>query len=350
MPVIKYDISTQSRGILRSGQENNQLVSMVFGEVKFTNLWENKWINKGDTLLVIHTDKINEQIYINQQKIEENIRYLDDLKNLLSNDLKKPKTNAYLTELLAFKQEFRGQELLVQQLKKEFETDQKLYEKSVIPAFDFEKKKNAYELAESRLKLIQNQQLNAWQTRLVQYELQNRELQSQVNQLMKEKGQYIITAPISGSINHYSGIKPGNYIVSNQNIAQISPADDLIVECYVNPKDIGNIRKDMDVSFMFDAYNYNQWGTAKGEVIEIMENIVEINQIPMFKVRCKLQTEYLQLKNGYKGNFKKGMSLTGRFKLTRRSLFDLLYDKADDWLNPKIVETANKPLISAQNP
>jgi HlyD family secretion protein len=30
------------------------------------------------------------------------------------------------------------------------------------------------------------------------------------------------------------------------------------------------------------------------------------------------------------------MSLTARFNVTERTLFQLLYDKVDDWLNPRI--------------
>ena len=32
--------------------------------------------------------------------------------------------------------------------------------------------------------------------------------------------------------------------------------------------------------------------------------------------------------------YEKGMTLNARFLLTERTLFDLLYDKVDDWLNP----------------
>lgn len=56
--------------------------------------------------------------------------------------------------------------------------------------------------------------------------------------------------------------------------------------------------------------------------------------MPVFKVQCSLDQQYLQLKNGFKGYFKKGMTANVRFKLIKRSLFDLLYDKMDDWLNP----------------
>ncbi|MBN2806811.1 MAG: HlyD family efflux transporter periplasmic adaptor subunit, partial [Prolixibacteraceae bacterium] len=110
-------------------------------------------------------------------------------------------------------------------------------------------------------------------------------------------------------------------------------------ECYVSPSDIGFFHKGMKVNFQIDAYHYNQWGTATGTVNEISGDIVTINNQPVFKVRCTLKTNYLQIKNGYKGELKKGMTLTGRFMLTERTLAQLLFDKVDNWLNPKLVAT-----------
>jgi multidrug resistance efflux pump len=261
-------------------------------------------------------------------------------KNPTSLSNPKLKTNTWLSQYLTFKQEYRGQELIVSHLEKEFELDKQLYDKKMIARMEFEQKQNSLDLAKSKLALIKEQQQSKWQAELVKYQLQNKELFSQVKQLEKEKEQYIITAPIAGTISQYSGIKPGNYTMPNQSIAQISPAENLIVECYVQPKDIGLIHDNMEVNFQLDAFNYNQWGSARGKVIEISEDIVNIDKSPVFKVRCKLLTDYLELKNGYKGRLKKGMTLTSRFKLIRRSLFDLLYDKTDNWLNPKMKEAA----------
>jgi HlyD family secretion protein len=127
-------------------------------------------------------------------------------------------------------------------------------------------------------------------------------------------------------------------MVPNQQIARISPDDDLVVECYVSPSNIGLISSDMKVTFQFHSFNYNQWGTGSGRVTQISGNVININEKPFFKVRCSLEQNSLSLKNGYKGILKKGMTLTGRFILIRRSLFQLLYDKTDNWLNPKISE------------
>jgi HlyD family secretion protein len=70
-------------------------------------------------------------------------------------------------------------------------------------------------------------------------------------------------------------------------------------------------------------------------VIEIPTDVVMNNNQPVFQVRCSLDTSVLTLKNGYQGTLKKGMLLTGCFYLTNRSLCQLLFDKIDDWMNPK---------------
>lgn len=330
------DISAQSRGLIRSKQENNSVTSSVNGEIKFVALQNNQSVKKGDTLVLIKTDRIDEQLKLNEQKLDENALFIADLQKLLYGGTSFYNSR-YFSEYQLYRQKNEEQQIIVEQLEKEFKLNKELYDKKVIAKVEFEQKKNKYELAKSRLKLMRNQKRNEWEAELSRYTLQNNELLSNIKQLQKEKGLYTIVAPVSGTISEYKGIEKGNFIAANQTVAQISPGDELIVECYVQPKDIGLIRKNMDASFQLDAFNYNQWGTATGKVSEILEDIVNIDGHPVFKVRCRLQTPYLQLKNGYKGKLKKGMTLTGRFKLAQRSLFDLLYDKTDDWLNPKIL-------------
>jgi len=127
-------------------------------------------------------------------------------------------------------------------------------------------------------------------------------------------------------------------LIPGQPIASISNDSNLLVECYVSPSDIGYIKENQQAAFQLDAFNYNQWGLAHGIVREISRDVITMNNQPVFRVRCSLDTKYLQLKNGYKGDLKKGMTLTGRFYLTDRSLWQLLFDKVDNWMNPKLQE------------
>jgi len=132
----------------------------------------------------------------------------------------------------------------------------------------------------------------------------------------------------------FSGVRNGNFITPGQVIAQISGNHDLLVECFVSPSDIGFIRENQKVRFQLDAFNHNQWGMAQGKVLEISRDIIMVDNQPVFRVRSSLNNEYLQLRNGYQGNLTKGMTLTARFRLTERTLWQLLFDRVDNWLNP----------------
>jgi multidrug efflux pump subunit AcrA (membrane-fusion protein) len=164
-----------------------------------------------------------------------------------------------------------------------------------------------------------------------------RQLNGQEAELDEQKKQYILKAPIDGSVQNISGVQNGAYVFANQKIGEISPDSNLIAFCYIKPADIGLIKKGQEVRFQVDAFNYNQWGLVLGKVIDISDDIIVINNNqPVFKVKCQLSQNHLTLKNGYKGYLKKGMNFTARFKVTNRSLYQLLYDKVDDWVNPNV--------------
>jgi HlyD family secretion protein len=160
-------------------------------------------------------------------------------------------------------------------------------------------------------------------------------LATERQQLSDEKGQYIIYAPISGTVHNMAGIYEGSFAYPNQVLAEISPDTGLVAECYIPPKDIGLIRKNMQVNFQVSAFDYNQWGILTGKVVDISNDITVVNDQPVFTVRASLDQTYMELKNGYRGNLKKGMTLQAHFTVARRSLFQLLYDNVDDWLNPQ---------------
>jgi len=336
LPYIKVDITKQSRGIIRSEQDNNQIATAIYGQVSEVFILENQKVRIGEPLLKLSTAKIEEQITFHQEKIEEHNKYSADLKVLLNNVGQTPQTSLYGQEYLQFQQRLAEQTLKIDYQQKAFNRAKELFEGGVIAKAEYEQRLFDLDLTKNAQRLMKEQQFKTWELELNNYRNQTRELTAQITQLERDKEQYVITAPISGTIAQFSGIQPGNFIAPNQPIAQISSNKDLIVESYISPADIGLIREGMDVRFQVDAFNYNQWGLATGTVIDISKDITAQQDQPFFKVKCSLSQGQLALKNGYEGNLKKGMTLTSRFTITERSLYQLLYDKMDDWLNPKL--------------
>ena len=334
LPFIKIDITFQSRGAVTSTIQNNAVTSSVSTKISAIYLAENTKVKEKDTLLILDTKKLEEQITFNQTKLVENKDFILDLINL-TNSKRKIITPLFKKEVQQYNQHLRGLKTKLSHFKREYKTSKNLFNKDVIPKQEYLLAKHKVNSIKSEILDYKSQQKTTWQVKLQNYYKDTTRLLTDIKLLEEEKTKYVILAPISGTIKNYTGIKAGNFVIPNQTLAEISPNDNLIVECYVSPSEIGYLKTGLLVNFQIDAYNYNQWGMAKGKVIEIFENVNLINKRPYFRVRCELLTKEMKLKSGYVGEIKKDMTLTGRFMVTKRTLWELLFDKMDDWLNPK---------------
>jgi multidrug resistance efflux pump len=339
LPLVQVDISSQSRGVIRSPYENTTIQSALYGEVISYRMLENKTVQKGDTLIILNSDKLNEQTALANRKVQENDLFISDIACLLSAKYDQLLTPKYRGEYYRYRAKLNEQQISVNYLRKELATQKSLAEQKVISNFDYLQSKNNYEKANEQLKALEQDYQTNWVAEQTTLNQQNNELASSIKQVEKEKQQYVILAPMSGALVQVAGFQKGNFISPGQNLAYISTNNVLLAECYIAPSDIGYIRQNQSVTFQFDAFNYRDWGMMHGKVSQMLNDVVVIDQKPMFRVRCALDKNSLQLKNGYQGNIQKGLTFTARFKLNRRSLWQLLFDKVDDWLNPKILAT-----------
>ena len=336
LPFIKITIYNTSQGLIRPDKERILLQSSTNGKVVFHQLRNNFQVKKGDTLLLLNNLAITQKIENTTSQLNETKIFINDLE-LLSN----LKTISNKLHSLKFKQEynFYKQKLSelntrFQKIKEDYNRSLILFEKGVIPKMELENSKLAYDLALNAIHQYKKQQNSTWQGQLVNHQNQLKELQNNQIQLEETNKLSIIKAPVSGTLLNVKGIEKGSFIQNGIQLAEISPTSDLIVECYINPIDIGLLKKDNKVNFQVSAFNYNQWGFATGKITTIGNDVQMINNTPMFKVFCTLNQDFLQLKSGFKGQLKKGMLVNARFEITERTLFDLLYDKMDDWVNP----------------
>jgi len=305
--------------------------------VIFSNIKNNINVTKGDTLLLVENLIGEEKMRLVSKQINEYLRFIEDIRKLLSNKDFKTKnlqTSRYLSEYNLFMQGLDERQLKYDKVKKDYTRDSILYSKEVISKSNFEKIELEYELSVNNLRQWKKQHQNKWEIALVEFNNATLELQSTERQIKQGISQYILIAPLSGTFFETKGITENNFINAGQTLGEISPNGDLVVECYVSPSDIGYLKLETKAKFQIDAFNYNQWGMVTGEIVEIGKDIELIENTPVFKIRCQMAQQALHLKNGFEGRLKKGMTLNARFFLAERTVFDLLYDGIDDWLNP----------------
>lgn len=336
LPLIKIDISSQSRGIIRSTTDNVPLTSLVNGKIVYVNLKNNQLIYKGDTLIQLNQESLNSEKYTNESLSSDLQNRISDLSRIVTGSNVALTTLELQQEWNTYNSKKSELESKIAQTKMVYDRNKQLFDKGIIAKAEFEKYSFDYTYSQQSLSSLIKSQKSVWQNQKRDLQNQLKNLKGTLNKINAESKNYVITAPISGTIENFSGIQVGSFLNASQPIATISATDKLIVESSVSPSDIGLIHKNQKVKFQIDAFNYNQWGLLEGKVIDIDHNITIQGEQAFFKVRSVLNKTELQLKSGYKTKVSKGMTLTTRYILTSRSLFDLLFDKMDDWLNPKI--------------
>jgi len=341
-PFIFVDVSVQSNGVIRAVAEKNEIRSLVSGLISVAKVKENTSVIQGQTLFVLKTDVLDTKIRLNSYQQNEKRRLIQDLSLLVKIDSSSILRLKGLMSPLCVQQynqfSYTLQENIQHQrkVKKELDTDRFLYKEKVIAMREFDEKEYAYNQLVAEFRSSIERQITLWQSDLSRYQVELTELEALQKQLLEEKEQYVIKASATGTIQQLTGKYIGSSIQAGENLGIISPDSNLLVECYVSPQDIGFLRKDMQANFQINSFNYNQWGLASGKILNIANDFIIQNQQPVFKVQCLMDKSFLKLKTGYIGKIKKGMSLRARFMITRRSIYQLMYDKVDDWVNPKV--------------
>lgn len=337
LPFIYVDVSSRAPGFIRPLGDNVPVISIVSGNIQKINLKNNKAVKKGDTLLRINPQSINSQVAVNvdfQNQLQQNIKDLNHMINGDSNSyIKLPHNQSELDKYLAQKKELVSR---VRATTQTFQRNRNLFIERVIPQSEYEKFEDEKIIAEDALISLEKKQLAQWQQTKKELIETRLKYKGDQRKFEIEKNNYIIISPISGTIINFKGFESLSSVGAATQLAEISPETPLIVECQVNPKDVGLIKMGQAVRLQMDAFNYNQWGFLDAKVFEIDHHPVINNNAIFFRVKCSLTNHRLVLKNGYSAEVQKGMSLVARFIITKRSLYQLLFDKVDSWLNPSI--------------
>ena len=328
------EISTLSPGIIRPHEEPSTIRSGFNGRIKQSFVQENQSVRAGDTLYSLETEALTIRCKFLSDKLNEVRQITDDLKVLTSNTEKNSLQSLLCRQSwTTFLQRMNEANARLKKARTDYKRNLKLHNQLVIADAEFESYRYELDRAENEVALIRMSQLSQWQNELTNYERDLRSIEVELAEVDRELKSMIVLSPITGTIQGFAGIYAGTNVYTNQELARISPDTGLIVEAYVSPGHIGLLRIGMKVRFLIDAFNYNQWGFGEGTVMDISNDIHLVNDTPVFKIRCSLHRNYLEL-NGYKGILRKGMSLKARFIVTERTLWQMLYDKTDDWLNP----------------
>jgi HlyD family secretion protein len=338
---IKIQIGISASGIIKPKGERNLLTAPVTGKLILINLRENAFVNKNDTLFIVESPTITAQLPALTKRKVELIDMIADLQKLVSVQQIKVESLAspiYIQAYHFYRAQLADHKHKEQVAQTNYARQQKLYSRKVIPASEFEQAtadKNNEELA---CKSFQGSMKAQWQSELNNFENELREVNAKIEQINIQNDETVVKAPMSGTIQSIEKVANGMFVHSGQQIAEISPDGQLIAECFISTKDIGFIHVGQPARIRVDAFNYNDWGVLKGNITEIFDDVVitDNTQPSYYRIYCSLNNDFLVLNSGHTGHIKKGMTVNAHFIVAERTVFQLIYDKADNWLNPKL--------------
>lgn len=350
LPFVFVDISVQARGFFQPDIEKQFVFAPAGGKVIFSSVKSGKRVNKGDTLLIIDSETIRSQKAGLAARISENNLSMSDLRKLvlLDSDIIQKReislqSSRYASEFDDLYRQYSVQLQKVQKAQSEFDRNSFLYSQSLIPQAEYENSRYQLSVESENLRRIVSSTVTGWQYDLNQRRNDSVRMVAEYCHYNEELSNRVVTTPVAGEIVISSDIQEGSTIAANQKILEISPEGELLANVLVKPADIGFIREGQPVRIQVDAFRYNEWGMIEGEIIDVSDDLfIEGNTGAFFRVRCRLKNHTLSLKNGYTAIMKKGMSINARIIVTRRSLFNLLFDRIHKWLNPYMNNPENK--------
>lgn len=337
---LKMDVVVKSPGQIRPALERTIVRSGISGLIDSLYVKEGQRVQKGAVLALLNGE--HESIIESQfsEELKRKRKLLEDLEQLtlisqpyLSNSVVIT-SDVYRQQLKGFQQSYQEKNLLLQYAKSEEATASALLADKIIARSEYELKLKDLRQAEFNARSYWHQQLSRWSEEKQKLNQEMQDLDSRSRQIMAEKKKLLITAPVGGIIMGVNSRYEGNTIEAGETFCSVSPEDTLIAECYVNTADVGFLYDLQPVSFRVDAFDHKTFGTVSGRILKIDEDHTIMDNRAVFRIRCSITQMELSSSNGFKARLKKGLGLEARFIIARRTLWQLLFDKLDDWLDP----------------
>jgi membrane fusion protein, peptide pheromone/bacteriocin exporter len=340
LPFIVLDVSVKSQGIIRPKDEKTEVKSSISTTIDSIYFKEGDTVKKGDIIIQLHKENIAIKKTMNDFEINQRNQFIKDLtiltysSNFTNATVESLESPVYKQQASRFVFQLSELKFQLKKVKKELYMDSVLSIDRVIAPKEMFDKQIEYDKLLANISAAKEQQLATWQGELARYQLEKSQYQNANQQLNEDNNFYSLKAPISGVLQNFNKYYKGSLIQASEALAVISPQAELIAECYVNTRDVGLLKQNQQILFQVDAFDYNYFGILTGKILAIDNDYTVMDNKPVFKVRCDLDNKQLYLKNGFAGELKKGMTVQARFVVTKRSLWQLLFDKIDDWVNP----------------
>lgn len=178
------------------------------------------------------------------------------------------------------------------------------------------------------LLLLEKEQMVRKAERKHRYQVKEGELQAskiELDGLCSERKSAVVCAPIDGVVT--SGkVKVGDILVPGKVVMEITELEDLCFEAVVPSRDMADLQVGMPARVRVDAYDYQKYGTAIGQICEISPDsaVSETQRATVYLVRIRLDKAEVR-RGEWRGPVGLGMAGTAEIVTGKESLLSRFF-------------------------
>jgi len=334
LPFLKFDLSVKAGGIIRPMEERIEIRSMIHSRLKNILVKDGDLVNKGDLLFVLDDSLLQDKISFYKEDLERKKLYAEDYNHILLNNPDKINAPHIRRQFQAYKSKIKELQIGKNQAASELHVEKVLLAEKASTPKRVKELEYKLDIAAANLKSYSDMQYQEWEIQFQKLQEEIAVIEREILRLEAERKYYYIYSPYTGTVESLTARYSGSTIEAGQVFCIISPKTALIAECFIPNKNIGFLYPGQECLFQVDAYHFNRFGTIEGKILSIDQDFMLIDNIPSYRVKCSFNSDIISLPGGGWAELKKGMTFTARFKIARRSAWDLLYEQLSDWLNP----------------
>ncbi|ATM05925.1 HlyD family secretion protein [Raoultella planticola] len=154
---------------------------------------------------------------------------------------------------------------------------------------------------------------------------ENRVLETQLNQLQSLSAQYLLRAPVSGTVESLVFRDAGGAVEPAQELLKIVPdSGERVAEVMVRNQDVGFLRPGQKAAVKISTFDFTRYGWVTGELRQVSADAVEDRELGLvYRAVISLKRRTL-LVEGEEKLLEPGMQVTGEIKTGRRTILSYL--------------------------
>ncbi len=351
-------------GLTVPGHGAVRLSALDRGIVSASYVLEGSQVSAGDLLFEIRQDRFSD-LGDMPKLIEENLAYQSDkLSDEITNRARqaqqeearlKEKSVLLEQEIVSLKSEISLQSRQVTTMKRLAESMLPLFEKRIIPEFEYQQQVSAYIEQQTRLESLKRELLTLKSSHMeTLHEIDVAQLRAQADQsalertLLSTQQQSLvqrgsrltyIRAPVAGTVSNIM-VDAGRQVEAGGSLATLLPQDaNLDIQVFIPSNAIGFLKTGQQVKLRYDAFPYQKFGVYAGELTELTHidvpqqelqlrfpHLMEKNQgMTFFRAKVQPQTQSIQA-YGKPVQLRAGLTLQADIHLERKRLIEWVFD------------------------